>query len=356
MNRSNLPSVFTALAAAALFGASAPFSKLLLGHIEPIPLAALLYLGSGLSALLFRSLMNLRVKKDQPQETSLSRGDIPWLVGAIFSGGVAAPILLLVGLQHTPAAAASLLLNFETVATTLIAFIVFHEAVGKRAGWAVALVTLASILLSATSAGGWGVSLGALAILSACFLWGVDNNFTRNISAKDPLTIVLFKGLGAGVFSALLAVGLKQPFPAWSGIFLALLLGALSYGLSITLFILAMRAQGAARTSALFGTAPFVGACIAMLLLAEQPTRLFLPALALMAAGAWLLLSEDHAHLHRHEAFEHDHRHTHNDSHHLHTHAENELAEGDSHAHPHTHPVTQHSHPHLPDIHHRHAH
>lgn len=354
MKQSKQSSAFAALAAAALFGASAPLSKILLGSIDPIPMAALLYLGSGIGAILFRFL--LRVGGEPPQETGLTKADTPWLAGAILAGGVAAPIFLMRGLQHTPGATASLLLNFETVATTLIALVAFREAIGKRTAWVVALVTLAAILLSWNTTGGWGFSTGALAIVAACAFWGIDNNVTRQISAKDPLTIVLYKGLGAGLFSTLLALFLHQSFPGFKDILFAMLLGAASYGLSITLFILAMRGMGAARTSALFGSAPFAGALISFILLREQPGLLFYPAVLLMAVGTWLLVSEHHEHQHLHEAFTHDHRHAHDEAHHIHDHSGTEDAAGIEHAHPHNHEQHAHTHPHLPDIHHRHEH
>jgi drug/metabolite transporter (DMT)-like permease len=355
MNRSTLPSILAALAAAVLFGASAPLAKILLGGIDPVPLAALLYLGSGASAVLLDLVVSLTGPETR-RETGLSKNDLPWLTGAILTGGVAAPILLMLGLQYTPAATAALLLNFEMVATTLIALLVFKEAVGRRAWWAVGLVTVASVVLSWNSTAGWGFSPGALAILAACTLWGIDNNLTGNISAHNPLRIVLFKGLGAGLCSTLIALMVGQRFPAPSSLLLALLLGALSYGLSITLFILAMRGLGAARTSTLFGSAPFAGALIAFALLREPFTLAFLPALLLMATGGWLLLSENHVHAHIHQAFVHDHRHNHRDDHHRHTHSELAVRAGEEHAHPHHHEPVEHSHTHAPDLHHRHAH
>lgn len=355
MKKANFSSALAALTAAALFGASAPFSKLLLENIQPVPLAALLYLGSGIGTLLLRLLW--RGKDSQTQETSLSRADLPWLLGAVLAGGVAAPILLMLGLQHTPGAAASLLLNFETVATSLIAFFAFREAIGRKIWAAIGLVTAASILLSWDPSGGWGFSMGSLAILSACVLWGVDNNFTRNISAKDPGAIVIIKGIAAGGFSAVLALLTGQTFPGGVTLLLALLLGALSYGLSITLFILALRGLGAARTSALFGSAPFAGMLLSLILLGERPALIFLPALVLMAAGAWLLLSEDHEHWHLHESILHDHRHAHHDTHHTHEHGPDKvLNPNEEHAHSHAHAPTRHAHTHNPDVHHRHEH
>ncbi|MDI6870898.1 MAG: EamA family transporter [Bacillota bacterium] len=344
-----------ALLAAVLFGASAPLAKLLLGVSEPIPLAAFLYLGSGFGLALFRSLQR-RISREAPAEAHLDRDDLPWLAGAILAGGVGAPLALLFGLRHTPAATASLLLNFEGVATALIAALVFKEAIGRRAFWAMGLVTLASVLLSWDAGGRWGFSPGALGVLGACLLWGLDNNFTRNISAKDPLAITAVKGLGAGTFSLVLAAVLGNPFPDLFIAVKAMALGSVSYGASIVLFILAMRSLGAARTSTLFSTAPFVGAALSFVLFRETPGALFAVAVPVMAGGAALLLGEEHGHLHRHPFLQHEHRHSHDDGHHTHEHAEGGLPPGGCHSHPHTHDGVEHSHPHAPDIHHRHRH
>lgn len=342
------------LLAAVFFGASAPLSKLLLGEIDPIVLAGLLYIGSGMGAglvVLFR-----RSRGRGRVEAGLQRRDLPWLLGAIITGGIAAPIILLFGLRDSPAATASLLLNFEGVATTLIAVLFFREAIGKRVGWAVGLITVAAILLTWNRTGTWGFSLGALGILVACIFWGMDNNFTRNISAKDPLMIVTVKGLSAGVFSILLALVLGRPLPGLISVLLSLLLGSISYGASIALFVYAMRALGAARTSALFGLAPFVGMALSLLLKLETFSLFFLISLPPMALGAWLLLSEEHVHAHLHPALIHEHRHTHTDGHHLHTHEKEPADPGLAHSHTHVHEEGIHTHPHSPDIHHRHEH
>src|SRR5689334_21369706 len=205
IQRKNITPLLQALSAALLFGASAPLSKIMLGDVDPVPLAACLYLGSGAGALFLLGLQKLR-NKDGSAEAHLSGAEVPWLLGAMLMGGVAAPILLLISLQQTPASTASLLLNFESVGTTLVAALIFKESVGRRIGWAVAVITLAGFLLSYAGGNAWGVSAGALGIIAACFLWGLDNNLTRHISAKNPLVIVAVKGCGAGVFSILLAL------------------------------------------------------------------------------------------------------------------------------------------------------
>ena len=352
MTRTHLSAVLQALAAALLFGASAPIAKLLLGEIKPIPLAAFLYLGSGLGLSAVKLYQRFG-ERDEAQEAQIRRADLPWLLGAILAGGVAAPITLLFSLQNTPAATASLLLNFEGVATTLIAFVAFNEAISRRAWGAIGLMTLASILLSLNLNGEWGFSLGALGILAACVLWGLDNNFTRNICAKDPLVIVTIKGLGAGSFSLVLALIQGHEFPSWGSILGALGLGSLSYGVSIVLFIHAMRGLGAARTSALFSTAPIAGILLSFIFFQEMPGWLFVIALPIMVVGAVLFVNEAHEHAHTHTRMMHDHAHSHEDDHHAHAHA------GDfsgKHSHPHRHASLTHTHPHMPDIHHRHIH
>jgi drug/metabolite transporter (DMT)-like permease len=232
----------------------------------------------------------------------------------------------------------------------------FREAVGRRIWWALASITFASILLSLDLGGQWGLSLGALGVVGACALWGLDNNLTRHVSAKDPLSIVTIKGLGAGGFSLALALILKNPFPTLPLALGAMLLGSLSYGISIVLFIFAMRSLGATRTSGLFGTAPFIGAVLSFLIFQEALGVAFILSLPFMALGAALLLGEKHAHTHVHALVRHDHRHHHADDHHIHDHHEREIPASGSHTHAHTHETTKHGHRHAPDIHHRHDH
>ncbi len=352
MNRNNITPILQALLAALLFGASAPVSKILLGEIEPITLAAFLYLGSGIGLFLFQLFQrNGNVTKS---EAPIKKADMGWLVGAIVVGGIVAPIILLFGLRDTPGATASLLLNFEGIATTLIAALVFKEAVSRRAWWAIWAITLASVLLSVNIKAGWGVSWGAIAILAACIFWGMDNNLTRHISAKNPISIVMIKGLTAGSFSLILTIVLGNQLPEVGIILKSMLLGSLSYGLSITLFIRAMRDLGAARTSALFGTGPLAGVILSFLLLQETATLMFYFALPLMMVGAFILLYEEHDHHHIHEEIEHEHLHRHDDEHHDHSHDGNEY--GVVHSHGHNHSCIQHIHHHMPDIHHRHSH
>ncbi|HDQ73911.1 MAG TPA: DMT family transporter [Chloroflexi bacterium] len=354
MNRNLSRPVLEAIAAAVLFGASAPLAKILLDDVEPIPLAAFLYLGSGLGLMLFRG-VHRRLAHVDDREAKIRRSDLPWLIGAIFAGGIAAPIILMFGLRATPASTASLLLNFEGVATTLIAGLAFREALGRRTWWAVALITLAGILLS-WETGEWGISPGMLGVLGACILWGIDNNFTRNISAKDPVAIVTVKGVASGAFSLTLALALGNSLPDFPTVLGAMALGSLCYGLSIVLFVRAMRSLGAARTGALFGTAPFVGAALSFPLCGEAVSIKFLMVLPLTVTGVALLTNEEHDHLHHHKPVDHEHRHRHDDEHHIHRHTKPGWNPALIHVHSHIHEQIEHLHPHTPDIHHRHTH
>jgi drug/metabolite transporter (DMT)-like permease len=343
--KANLSFIFQALLAALFFGASAPISKLLLGDVPPVLMAAFLYLGSGTGISLIK--LYQRLTSNQ-KEAGIKRPDVIWLAGAIISGGILAPIILMVSLKNTPASTASLLLNFEGVGTTLIALFFFRESISRRALVAIVAITLASIFLSTNFQGGFRLSLGALGILLACFLWGVDNNFTRNISAKDPLTIVAWKGLVAGTFSLILGLVLGQQPPALTTILSIHLLGFVSYGLSTMLFIYSMRGLGAARTSALYGTAPLAGVLLSILIFKDPLTVLFGIAAVLMVAGALMLANEEHAHFHIHMPVLHEHIHRHDDE--FHAHGDDQ----ETHSHEHEHPQTEHEHGHMPDIHHRH--
>ena len=348
MKSTTLPFILQALLAAIFFGASAPIAKFLLGdNIAPIFLAAFLYLGSGTGTFLVRLTQRMRVKQ---AEADIKKPDVKWLAGAIISGGILAPIILMISLQNTPASTASLLLNFEGVGTTLIALLFFKEAISRRAWAAILVITLASIFLSANFKDGFGLSLGALGIILACVLWGLDNNFTRNISGKDPLAIVAWKGLVAGTFSFFLAFFLGNALPSVTTILYTLLLGFVSYGLSTMLFIRSMRGLGAARTSALYGTAPLAGVLLSIVIFGEFPSFLFIIAAILMIGGALLLINEEHSHTHVHTALIHEHGHSHKDP--SHEHADVDKV----HSHEHEHPAEEHEHDHMPDIHHRHGH
>lgn len=344
MRTQNLGFILQALLAALFFGASAPVSKFLLGDISPVFLASFLYLGSGTGIAL------TKLTQRKGTEAGIQRADVKWLAGAIISGGILAPIVLMVSLQNTPASTASLLLNFEGVGTTLIALLFFKESISRRAWAAILVITLASIFLSTDLSSGFGLSLGALGVILACVLWGLDNNLTRNISGKDPLVIVASKGLVAGTFSFLLAWALGNPFPAAATILGTLVMGFVCYGLSTLLFIRSMRGLGAARTSALYGTAPLAGVLLSIVIFGEIPSVFFILAAILMVGGALLLINESHSHAHVHTAIVHEHSHNHADP--MHTHDDSKGI----HSHEHEHPIEEHEHDHMPDIHHRHGH
>ncbi|MEO7760461.1 MAG: EamA family transporter [Casimicrobiaceae bacterium] len=341
-----------ALAAAALFGISTPLSKVLLGEVSPQGLAGLLYLGSGIGLLLVRSLLR-GTAIELPAEAKLTRSDLPWLAGAIVCGGAIAPVLLLWGLRGSDAAAASLLLNFEGVLTTLVAAAFFREAIAMRVWVASLLIVAGGILLSWQPGATSGFSMRSLAIGGACLFWALDNNFTRKVSGGDPVVIALAKGLSAGSVNLALAAALGLRWPAPGVIAAALLLGFISYGVSLVLFIYALRNLGSARASAHFSSAPFIGAVVAVLVLHEPVTVPLIVAVVIMAGATWLVLGERHGHPHTHESLTHIHSHVH-DAHHQHVHDGGPVDE--SHVHEHRHDPLSHSHPHLPDLHHRHRH
>ena len=345
--------VFYALLAALLFGASTPLAKSLLPQVAPMLMAGLLYLGSGIGLAVF-SLIRSRTGRLRSQEAPLQRADWPWLSGAIAAGGIAAPMLLMWGLATTPASSASLLLNLEGVLTAVLAWFVFKENFDKRIALGMALIAAGGVCLSWTDTLETGVPWSALAIVAACLAWAVDNNLTRKVSTGDPVQIAMLKGLVAGSVNTVLAFTLGAKLPAHPALAATGLIGLVGYGVSLTLFVLALRHIGTARTGAYFSIAPFVGAVIAFLFLDDKLTIGFGIAAALMGAGVWLHLTERHEHEHRHEPVEHDHLHTH-DEHHQHVHNSAEPPDK-SHSHPHRHEPMIHSHPHYPDIHHRHGH
>ena len=372
--------VLCALAAAALFGAGTPFAKLLLAHTDPWLLAALLYLGSGLGLALLRRLR-------RAPGVQLARAEWGWLSAATLAGGVVAPVLLMFGLVRMPATGASLLLNAEGVLTALLAWFVFKENFDRRVALGMAAIVAGALVLSwpggtglAGSSGVSGVSsaaigidgidglggLGALAVLGACLAWAIDNNLTRKVALADASFIAMFKGLGAGSTNLFIAWQLGSAWPALPTLGGAALLGFLSYGASLVLFVVALRHLGTARTGAYFSVAPFFGALLGVALLGETLTAPVLVAGALMAVGVWLHLTEQHGHWHTHEAIEHSHAHSHgpdHDGHHDHVHAPGTAdAAGHNkthtltHTHVHAHTPNAHSHTHHPDAHHRHTH
>ncbi len=343
-----------ALAAAALFGASTPFAKTLGAHASPVMLAGLLYLGSGFGLLLCYAARAAYLGKGRQQQDRLVLADLPWLGGAILAGGVLGPVLLMVGLTMVPASSASLLLNIEGVLTAMLAWFVFKENFDRRIFTGMLLIVAAGALLSWEQIPQFGVPWGAVAVVAACLCWAIDNNLTRKVSASDPLQIAALKGLVAGAVNLSVALALGNQLPGMSTVLQAGAVGFCGYGLSLVLFVLALRHLGTARTGAYFSAAPFVGAALSMLLLREVPGAIFWIAAGLMAAGIWLHLTERHAHEHEHEELDHVHLHSH-DAHHQHEH-DADVDPAKPHAHKHHHSVLRHSHPHFPDLHHRHDH
>ena len=345
--------IVSALGAAALFGASTPLAKLLVGAVSPVLLAGLLYLGSGIGLLTWFLLRRLRTDHTA-HEAVLTRRDAPWLAGAILSGGVLGPLLLMLGLAHTSASSASLLLNLEAVFTALLAWFAFKENFDRRIALGMSFIVAGGVLLSLSKEAGASTSLWALAIAGACLAWAIDNNLTRKISAGDPVQIAGLKGLVAGLVNIGIALALGYTLPSTALTAAAGIVGVLGYGVSLVLFVLALRHLGTARTGAYFSTAPFIGVALSLALLRETPGLLFWGAAGLMAAGVWLHLTERHAHRHEHEPLAHTHRHTH-DEHHRHEH-DFPWSGTEPHTHFHEHRPLLHSHPHYPDIHHRHGH
>ena len=345
-------SIAYALAAAALFGASTPAAKLLAGEMPAFLLAGLLYAGSGLGLSLWIALR--AAARPQPDSPALARADMPWLAGAIVAGGIAGPVLLMLGLGMTEASAASLLLNLEGVFTALIAWFVFRENFDRRIALGMALIVAAGALASLEPGSLDRVSGGALFVAAACLAWAIDNNLTRKVSAGDPVTIAAIKGATAGAVNIAIALAMGSAWPPLSQVAAAALVGLLGYGVSLALFVVALRNLGAARTGAYFSVAPFAGIALALAALGENPGALFWLALPLAAAGVWLHLSERHVHEHLHEPLEHAHGHSH-DEHHGHAHGFG-WDGSEPHAHAHRHERMLHSHPHYPDIHHRHDH
>ncbi len=338
---------------AAFFGVSPPLAKLLAADIPPVVLAGLLYLGSFLGLWAFSLVGKLLKRGPSEERASLERRDLPWLAGAVLSGGVAAPISLMFGLTLTSGFAASLLLNLEGVATALIAVLLFKENAGKRLWWALASMTLAGVCLAWNPGEGQFNLAGPLLILLAMVCWGVDNNLTRHISARDPIQIALFKGLIAGTVSLFLAYLTGATIPLNGSVLFALLLGAFSYGVSLVFFIRALEGLGSFRTGLFFSLAPFVGAVTSLVLLREWIGWVMFPATGLMIAGFRLMIEERHDHRHRHEAMTHIHAHDHQEIHHQHPHGD---AAPGNHVHEHRHPAEVHDHAHWPDTHHRHDH
>ncbi|HUQ73715.1 MAG TPA: DMT family transporter [Burkholderiales bacterium] len=339
-----------ALLSAALFGASTPLAKLLVGAVAPLALAGVLYLASGVGLGLWLLARRLR----GIENAMLPARDWPWLAGAVAAGGIVGPALLMYGLRRTDAASASLLLNLEAVFTAVLAWVAFRENLDKRIFVGMTAIVAGGVLLSWEQAPRAAGMAGPLLIAGACLAWALDNNLTRRVSGGDAVTIAAIKGLVAGAVNLGLALAMGAYLPAPGALVLASIVGLFGYGISLVLFIVALRELGTARTGAYFSVAPFYGAALALLLLGERAGPAFWGAAGLMALGVWLHVTEWHEHEHIHPPLAHEHEHVH-DEHHQHTH-DPALHDGQPHSHAHQHGPLRHRHPHYPDLHHRHRH
>lgn len=345
--------VVRCLVAAVLFGATAPLASSLAASIPTFTMAGLLYLGAAIAVA-------PTVAKNPPASRALLNAWRPIAI-AVVVGGAVGPVLLVAGLARTNAASASLLLNTELAATVVLAALVFREHLGVRVWLSAAIISVAAIALTWNP--GAGVDAGGLLIVAACVAWGIDNGVTATIDQVSPEQVVLLKGLVAG--GANLVIGVLGS--GWGSqttlrqVAFALAIGAVGYGLSITLWVKGARDLGAARGQVIFASAPFVGAAIAWTALGEQATVFQIGAALLAALGVAISIDSAHAHTHRHLAIEHDHEHVHDehqpDEHHDHAHRDDAGSKfRGRHSHPHRHRALVHSHPHMSDLHHRHEH
>ena len=284
MKNKEKKAIFFALLAAVLYAINSPFSKLLLSEVSETFMAAFLYLGAGLGLFIMGIIQKLSGKKEK--EKPLTKKELPYTVAMVVLD-IAAPIFLMIGLKSTTAANASLLNNFEIVATSIIALVIFKEAISKRLWIAIALVTLSSAILSFEDMSSFSFSLGSLFVLLACVCWGFENNCTRCLSSKNPLEIVVIKGFGSGLGSLIIAFVLGESVPNFIYILLALVLGFVAYGLSIYFYIYAQRDLGAAKTSAYYAVAPFIGAGLSMLIFLRLPPISYFIGLVIMIVGTY---------------------------------------------------------------------
>jgi len=353
-----MPLIFATLSAL-FFGSCAPVTKYFITGTDPLTLASLFYLGSGLGMLciiLFRPVVR---RNRGSLDSSVSFHDIPYLVGMALFGGILAPVTLMYAMKETPAATGSLLLNFEPVATGILAAFLFREAVGKRIWTSMVLVTISCLILSYDPEGIFGFSFHALGVLLACIFWGFDNNISRGVSGKDPFMCIMIKGILAGICTGIIALMMGETIPSISEIPIYLLIGFFTFGgLASVFFLMALRSLGAARTALFLALSPFFGVFFSVLLFHEPFQQTFPIAFCLMSAGVYLLVTEKHSHEHTHQPLVHEHRHSHDDLHHSHKHHSflPSLLPGEEHSHLHAHEIIIHDHPHKPDLHHQHEH
>lgn len=342
--------VVYAILAALLFGIGTPLSKLLVDYIPPAYLASFLYIGAGIGMGIL--LLVKKINLSPSLEANVSKEDSPQIIIMIVLD-IAAPILLMYAVASTTASNVSLLNNFEIAATALIAFFVFHEGIGKKMWYAIILILIGCLLLSFEDINSLHFSFGSALVLLACVCWGFENNMTKKLSCKNPVQIVAIKGFGSGFGALFIALTIADLQWNLLLVFLGLLLGFCSYGLSIYFYIRAQRILGATLTSAYYAAAPFIGVILSFVLLHESLNWMFALALFIMLVGSYIAVSDNHTHEHIHEALTHNHRHSHNDNHHFHDHDD---ACDSEHSHIHTHCLIEHAHEHLPDSQHTHLH
>ena len=335
-------------AAAVLFGVSAPAAKLLLDDVGPQLLAGLLYLGA------FLAVAPIERFGPSRHEARLRRADLPALTGLIVAGGIVAPVLLMVGLQRVSGVTGSLLLNLEGPLTVIVGVAIVGEYLGMKSWVGSTVIFGAGALLTAQGSVGNADVLGGVLIVAACLGWAVDNNLTQRLSVRDPFQIVTVKTGVAATVNITLSLFRGDTVTSWLAIAAALVLGALAYGISILFDAYALRLLGAAREAAIFATAPFAGALLAIPLLGDTWGGVDIAAAGLMAFGVAMLITDRHSHIHTHELLDHDHRHEH-DEHHQHDHLPG-VDPAAPHSHPHHHESLTHAHGHTSDVHHRHEH
>ena len=311
MNSKSIATVY-AILAAALYAINVPLSKVLLNHVEPTMMASFLYLGAGIGLFLFGIVEKLIGKGGKKEP--LTKKELPYTIAMVILD-IVAPILLMLGIARTNSANVSLLKNFEIVATSIIALVVFKEVISKKLWFAIFLVTIASIVLTFEGQGSFVFNQGSLFVLGACVCWGFENNCTKMISNKSSVEIVVIKGTFSGLGSLIVALLLGESIPAVKWLFCVLILGFVAYGLSINFYIMAQKDLGAAKTSAYYSVAPFLGVAFSMILLKERPSLQFFVALIIMIFSTILMVKDtielQHTHEHRHGDLVHTHLHTH---------------------------------------------
>lgn len=347
MRTKHLATIY-AIGAAALYAINVPFSKMLLGYVEPTMMAAFLYLGAGVGLFIYDAVSKGMGKSITAEP--LTRKELPYTIAMVVLD-IIAPILLMLGIKSSNAASVSLINNFEIVATSIIALLIFKEVISKKLWIAIALVTAASIILSFEGTGAFEFNTGSLLVLGACLCWGFENNCTKMISNKSSAQIVVIKGTFSGLGSLIVALVIGESLPAFPWVACALLLGFVSYGLSIHFYIMAQKDLGAAKTSAYYSIAPFLGVAFGMLILGERPGIQFYVALVVMIISTYFMIKDtielqhthEHSHVHTHEHRHGDVVHVHE---HVHTHTHTHVHGEDSENHEHRHKEMVHEHAH----------